>query len=87
MDVASVDTKPIVETMSVVYVLRNLLQLRAFLGWVFQSETTVNGVGGSTRIVCDWDGDDIVVCKWWFDACWWCRISIVAEVGCGRVDM
>lgn len=32
MEVASVETKPILETMKVVYVFRNLDQLRAFPG-------------------------------------------------------
>jgi hypothetical protein len=52
MDVASVETKPMMETMKVVYVFRKLDQLRALPGWVSQLRRRAKSVEGVERMTC-----------------------------------
>jgi hypothetical protein len=58
MDVASVETNPMMETMKVVYVFRKLDQLRALPGWVSQLRSRANSVDGRERMT--WVVLDIV---------------------------
>jgi hypothetical protein len=60
MEVASVETKPMLDTMHVVYVFRKMDQFRAFPGCEFQSRRTVKSELGCARM--SWGGVDIA----WF---------------------